>query len=205
MFTSLKLNSCFSVSTGQWYGQLSPQSWTTANVLDWISDQVESTKYDASTLSLAYCTMDGSDLCQMTRDQMIGVFGPQLGPHLYQSLQEHKSKYGKNLHLLCGQMQQTKNNLYTIFLCIFLRAKIKLAGFLFCFFCVKVNEEKRLSQKSFPDLHSLSDPELHETCQLLDNFLDNLNFPLLSTIRIGQGTLRPRHWDGSYCHKADTF
>lgn len=65
---------------------------------------MESTKYDATTLSLAYCTMDGPDLCQMTRDQMIGVFGPQLGPHLYQSLQEHKSKYGKNLHLLYGRM-----------------------------------------------------------------------------------------------------
>lgn len=41
-----------------------------------------------------------------------------------------------------------------------------------------------------PDLQSLSGPELNETCQLLDNFLDNLNFPLLSTIRIGQGTYR---------------
>lgn len=41
-----------------------------------------------------------------------------------------------------------------------------------------------------PDLQSLSGPELNETCQLLDNFLDNLNFPLLSTIRIGQGTDR---------------
>lgn len=40
----------------------------------------------------------------------------------------------------------------------------------------------------FPELQSLSGPELNETCQLLDNFLDNLNFPLLSTIRIGQGT-----------------
>lgn len=40
----------------------------------------------------------------------------------------------------------------------------------------------------FPELQSLSGPELNETCQLLDNFLDNLNFPLLSTIKIGQGT-----------------
>nr|XP_046235882.1 ETS-related transcription factor Elf-3 [Scatophagus argus] len=115
----------------QWYRQISPQSWTADNVLEWISNQVESTKFDASTLNLAYCTMDGPTLCQMNRDQMIGLFGPQLGVHLHQSLQDHKTKY---------------------------------------------------------DLQSLSGPELNETCQLLDNFLDNLNFPLLSTIRIGQAS-----------------
>ncbi|TKS71164.1 ETS-related transcription factor [Collichthys lucidus] len=119
---------CSSNISGQWYRQISPHCWTAENVLEWISDHVESTKFDASTLSLACCAMDGPALCQMNRDQMIGVFGPQLGLHLHQSLQEHKSKY---------------------------------------------------------DLQSLSGPELNETCQLLDNFLDNLNFPLLSTIRIG--------------------
>ncbi|XP_070699423.1 ETS-related transcription factor Elf-3 [Pempheris klunzingeri] len=113
----------------QWYRQISPHCWTPDNVLEWISDHVESTKFDANTLSLVYCTMDGPTLCQMNRDQMIGVFGPQLGPHLHQSLQEYKTK------------------------------------------C---------------ELQSLSGPELNETCQLLDNFLDNLNFPLLSTIIIGQ-------------------
>ncbi|XP_034724411.1 ETS-related transcription factor Elf-3 [Etheostoma cragini] len=116
--------------SGQWYKQISPHFWTAENVLDWISDHVESTKFDASTLSLAYCAIDGPALCQMSREQMIGVFGTQLGPHLQQSLQEHKTKY---------------------------------------------------------ELQSLSGSELNETCQLLDNFLDNLNFPLLSTIRIGQG------------------
>lgn len=30
----------------------------------------------------------------MAQDQMMEVFGPQLGSHLYQSLQEHKTKYG---------------------------------------------------------------------------------------------------------------
>ncbi|XP_039979182.1 ETS-related transcription factor Elf-3 isoform X2 [Xiphias gladius] len=114
----------------QWYRQISPHCWTTDNVLQWISDHVESTKFDASTLSLSYCTMDGPTLCQMNQDQMIGNFGPQLGPHLHQSLQEYKTKF---------------------------------------------------------ELQSLSGPELNETCQLLDNFLDNLNFPLLSTIKIGQG------------------
>ncbi|XP_051270985.1 ETS-related transcription factor Elf-3 isoform X1 [Dicentrarchus labrax] len=115
--------------SSQWYRHINPHYWTAEHVLEWISDHVESTKFDASTLSLAYCTMDGPALCQMSRDQMIGVFGSQLGPHLHQSLQEHKTKY---------------------------------------------------------ELQSLSVPELDETCQLLDSFLDNLNFPLLSTIRIGQ-------------------
>ncbi|TDH14507.1 hypothetical protein EPR50_G00044700 [Perca flavescens] len=116
--------------SGQWYRDISPHFWTADNVLDWISDHVEGTKFDASTLNLAYCAIDGPALCQMSREQMIGVFGTQLGPHLQQSLQDHKTKY---------------------------------------------------------ELQSLSGPELSETCQLLDSFLDNLNFPLLSTIRIGQG------------------
>lgn len=38
-----------------------------------------------------------------------------------------------------------------------------------------------------PELLNLSAPEMNETCQLLDNFLDNLNYPLLSTIKIGHG------------------
>ncbi|XP_034535179.1 ETS-related transcription factor Elf-3 [Notolabrus celidotus] len=117
---------------GDWYGHSSPQCWSTENVLEWISDHVESSKFDARTLSLARCTMDGPTLCVMTQDQMFAVFGPQLGLQLHQSLQEHKTKY---------------------------------------------------------ELQSFSAPELNETCQLLDHFLDNLNnlnFPLLSTIRIGQ-------------------
>ncbi|KAI3369641.1 hypothetical protein L3Q82_025361 [Scortum barcoo] len=105
----------------QWYKDISPLSWTADNVLDWISDHVESTKFDASALCLAYCAMDGPALCQMNRDQMIGLF----------------------------------------------------------------------------ELQGLSVPELNETCQLLDNFLDNLNFPLLSTIRIGQaeGAVSKREFD----------
>ncbi|KAM6927804.1 ETS-related transcription factor Elf-3 [Xenentodon cancila] len=116
-------------SAGQWYRQVSPQYWTSEQVLEWISDHVENSQFDASTLSLAYCTMDGATLCHLNLDQMSGLFGPQLGSYLYQNLQEHKTKH---------------------------------------------------------ELQSLSVPELNETCQLLDNFLDNLNFPLLSTIRIGQ-------------------
>ncbi|XP_019961054.1 ETS-related transcription factor Elf-3 isoform X2 [Paralichthys olivaceus] len=119
----------------QWYKQISPHCWTAENALEWISDQVENKKFDASNLSLACCSMDGPTLCQMNRDQMIGIFGLHLGPHLHQSLQEHK----------------TKNNITYL-----------------------------------TDLQNLSRSELNETCQLLDNFLDSLNFPLLSTIRIGQ-------------------
>ncbi|XP_074504329.1 ETS-related transcription factor Elf-3 [Sebastes fasciatus] len=123
-------NSAYNSNTsGQWYRQTSPHLWTAEHILEWISDHVENTKFDASTLSLAYCAMDGSTLCHMNREQMVGVFGPQLGLQLHQSLLEHKTRY---------ELQ-------------------------------------------------LSEPELNETCQLLDHFLDNLNFPLLSTIRIGQG------------------
>ncbi|KAK5600739.1 hypothetical protein CRENBAI_010865 [Crenichthys baileyi] len=113
---------------GVWYKQISPHYWTADQVLEWISDHVESNKFDASTLSLAFCSMEGQVLCHMNLEEMVGIFGPQLGPQLYQSLEEYKTKY---------------------------------------------------------ELQSLSGPELSETCQLLDNFLDNLNFPLLSSIKIG--------------------
>ncbi|XP_026200500.1 ETS-related transcription factor Elf-3 isoform X2 [Anabas testudineus] len=127
----------------QSYRQMSPHCWTKDNVLEWISDHVESTKFDANTLSLAYCTMDGPTLCQMNQDQMIGVFGPQLGIHLHHSLQEYKTK---------------------------------------------------------SEIQSLSGPELNETCQLLDSFLDNLNFPLLSTIRIGQAEEAVNKREFDYSH-----
>uniref|UniRef100_H3CBG9 E74-like factor 3 (ets domain transcription factor, epithelial-specific ) n=1 Tax=Tetraodon nigroviridis TaxID=99883 RepID=H3CBG9_TETNG len=75
------------------YRQTEPQYWTVENVLEWISDHVESNKIDAHSLSLALCSMNGYSLCQMAQDQMMEVFGPQLGSHLYQSLQEHRTKY----------------------------------------------------------------------------------------------------------------
>uniref|UniRef100_A0A3P9JT17 E74-like factor 3 (ets domain transcription factor, epithelial-specific ) n=1 Tax=Oryzias latipes TaxID=8090 RepID=A0A3P9JT17_ORYLA len=113
---------------GNWYRQTNPENWTGEHVLEWISNLVERNQFDASTLSLTYCAMDGHTLCHMDQDQMTATFGPALGPHLYLSLQEHKTKY---------------------------------------------------------ELLNLSAPEMNETCQLLDNFLDNLNYPLLSTIKIG--------------------
>ncbi|XP_077458664.1 ETS-related transcription factor Elf-3 isoform X1 [Stigmatopora argus] len=125
----------YSSNTGTWYGQINPLFWTSENVMEWISAQADSTKFDASTLTLSNCAMDGNTICQMNLDQMIMAFGPQLGPHLHQNLQEHKAKY---------------------------------------------------------ELTSLSGPELNETCQLLDRFLlnlnlpDNMNYPLISTVKFGQ-------------------
>ncbi|XP_029947760.1 ETS-related transcription factor Elf-3 isoform X2 [Salarias fasciatus] len=117
-----------SKASAQSYRHSSPHCWSEDQVLEWIGDQVENAKFDANFLSLACCAVNGSTLCQMKTDQMIGVFGPQLGPQLHQSLQDHKSKH---------------------------------------------------------ELQNLPEPELNETCQLLDNFLDNLSFPLLSTLRFG--------------------
>nr|XP_054593840.1 ETS-related transcription factor Elf-3 isoform X1 [Nothobranchius furzeri] len=115
-------------SNAHTYKHLNPICWTPTHVLEWISDLVESMKFDASTLSLACCSIDGPSLCCFDQEQMITIFGPQIGPQLSQSLQEYKTKY---------------------------------------------------------ELQSLSGPELSETCQLLDTFLDNLTYPLLSTIKIG--------------------
>uniref|UniRef100_A0A3Q3KIT4 E74-like factor 3 (ets domain transcription factor, epithelial-specific ) n=1 Tax=Monopterus albus TaxID=43700 RepID=A0A3Q3KIT4_MONAL len=97
---SAELHPWFSLSAGQSYKQITPNCWTADNVLEWISDQVESTKFDANTLSLAYCTMDGPTLCEKNEDEMIEIFGPQLGPQLHQSLQEYKTKYApRGTHL----------------------------------------------------------------------------------------------------------
>uniref|UniRef100_A0A3P9Q4C0 E74-like factor 3 (ets domain transcription factor, epithelial-specific ) n=1 Tax=Poecilia reticulata TaxID=8081 RepID=A0A3P9Q4C0_POERE len=81
-------------SSGHWYKQISPHQWTAEHVLEWISDHVERTKFDASTLSLDFCSIDGPNLCRINQEEMTAVFGPQLGPHLYQSLEEYKTKYG---------------------------------------------------------------------------------------------------------------
>ncbi|XP_056130336.1 ETS-related transcription factor Elf-3 isoform X2 [Lampris incognitus] len=123
---------------GQWYKHVNPQHWTMDNVLEWISDHIDSIKFDANTLYLDYCTMDGDTLCQMNQGQMVGIFGQQLGPHLYQSLQEHKNKH---------------------------------------------------------ELQVLSGTDLSETCQLLEGFLDNLNFPFLSTLKVAEACDNKREFD----------
>ncbi|KAJ0068386.1 hypothetical protein NL108_005990, partial [Boleophthalmus pectinirostris] len=83
----------------QWYEQASPLCWSLENVLEWISDNIEGTNYDARSLNLAYCALDGPSLCRMSQSEMITVFGPQLGPRLHQSLLKHKAKHGKDIAL----------------------------------------------------------------------------------------------------------
>lgn len=125
------------------------------NVLEWISDHVESHRFDAHSLSLALCSVDGYSLCQMSQDQMMEAFGPQIGSHLYQNLQEHKNKYGKPRDR-CER-------------------RAPGGGVFICFLT-----------SAFADLQNLpGPPELNDTCQILDNLLDN--FPLLSTIIIRPG------------------
>ncbi|XP_064161452.1 ETS-related transcription factor Elf-3 [Anguilla rostrata] len=76
----------------KWY-QSAPQFWSKQNVLEWISYHVEESKFDASTLTMSSCSMDGPILCQLSRETLLSMFGP-LGERLYQSLQELKAKYG---------------------------------------------------------------------------------------------------------------
>ncbi|KAI1890761.1 hypothetical protein AGOR_G00156950 [Albula goreensis] len=76
----------------KWY-QMAPQCWTKQNVLEWISYHVEESKFDASMLNMTNCSMDGSVLCQLSRETLVSIFG-SLGERMYQSLQEQKAKYG---------------------------------------------------------------------------------------------------------------
>lgn len=114
--------------------------------------------------------MDGPVLCHMNQEEMTRIFGPQLGPHLYESLEEYKTKHGK---------WNYKNSAYLFKFTFINPQEIDLTSVMI-----------KIIKISFipPELQSLSGPELSETCQLLDNFLDNLDFPLLSSIRIGHGT-----------------
>ncbi|XP_023842713.1 ETS-related transcription factor Elf-3 [Salvelinus sp. IW2-2015] len=89
------LSSCSANILAQWY-DLNPQYWSKQKVLEWISFHVERSKFDASTLSMSYCSMDGPTLCQLTRDQLLNMFGMSLGTQLYQSLVELKAKYDLN-------------------------------------------------------------------------------------------------------------
>ncbi|MBN3295151.1 ETS-related transcription factor Elf-3 [Amia ocellicauda] len=79
----------------KWYNT-HPQFWSRQNVLEWISYHVEETKFDASTLNVAYCAMEGPVLCQLSRNTMGSMFG-LLGDRLYQNLQELKVKFGEDM------------------------------------------------------------------------------------------------------------
>ncbi|XP_072521944.1 ETS-related transcription factor Elf-3 [Salminus brasiliensis] len=87
-------------SLGLWH-QVNPQYWTKRNVLDWIEYHVEDSKFDASLLNMEYCNMDGTVLCQLSRDTMIGMFGLVFGDRLYQSLEALKSKHVDDLTQNC--------------------------------------------------------------------------------------------------------
>uniref|UniRef100_A0A3B5LSM5 Uncharacterized protein n=1 Tax=Xiphophorus couchianus TaxID=32473 RepID=A0A3B5LSM5_9TELE len=86
-------------SSGYWYKQISPHHWTAEQVLEWISDHVESNKFDASTLSLDFCSIEGPNLCRMSQEEMTAAFGPQLGPHLYQNLEDVLSTFVEVRHI----------------------------------------------------------------------------------------------------------
>ncbi|KAM4813265.1 ETS-related transcription factor Elf-3 isoform 1-T1 [Urocitellus parryii] len=69
-----------------WLGE-QPQFWSKAQVLDWISYQVEKNKYDASSIDFSRCDMDGATLCNCALDELRLVFGP-LGDHLHAQLRD---------------------------------------------------------------------------------------------------------------------
>lgn len=69
-----------------WLGE-QPQFWSKAQVLDWISYQVEKNKYDASSIDFSRCDMDGATLCSCAREELRLVFGP-LGDQLHAQLRD---------------------------------------------------------------------------------------------------------------------
>ncbi|KAM4796751.1 ETS-related transcription factor Elf-3 isoform 2-T2 [Rhinophrynus dorsalis] len=62
-----------------------PAMWSQQQVLDWISYHVEKNKWDASTMDLTQCEMDGQQLCQLSKEDMNTMFGG-LGDKLYDDL-----------------------------------------------------------------------------------------------------------------------
>jgi E74-like factor 3 len=69
-----------------WFGE-QPQFWSKAQVLDWISYQVEKNKYDASSIDFSRCDMDGATLCNCALEELRLVFGP-LGDQLHAQLRD---------------------------------------------------------------------------------------------------------------------
>lgn len=69
-----------------WLGE-QPQLWSKAQVLDWISYQVEKNKYDASAIDFSRCDMDGATLCSCALEELRLVFGP-LGDQLHAQLRD---------------------------------------------------------------------------------------------------------------------
>ncbi|XP_057583252.1 ETS-related transcription factor Elf-3 [Hippopotamus amphibius kiboko] len=78
-----------------WSGE-QPQRWSKAQVLDWVSYQVARHKYDASTIDLSRCDMDGAALCRCAPEDLRLVFGP-LGDQLYSQLWDLTSSFPDEL------------------------------------------------------------------------------------------------------------
>ncbi|XP_040193803.1 ETS-related transcription factor Elf-3 isoform X1 [Rana temporaria] len=71
------------------WAQNMPNLWTREQVLDWFSYSIERNKWDASTIDLKQCDMDGQRLCQLSRQDMRSMFGG-LGDKLYDHLSQLK-------------------------------------------------------------------------------------------------------------------
>ncbi|XP_024900284.1 ETS-related transcription factor Elf-3 isoform X2 [Pteropus alecto] len=78
-----------------WSGE-QPQFWSKAQVLDWISYQVERNKIDASAIDFSRCDMDGATLCSCAPEELRLVFGP-LGDQLYSQLWDMTSSFPDEL------------------------------------------------------------------------------------------------------------
>ncbi|XP_008065315.1 ETS-related transcription factor Elf-3 isoform X2 [Carlito syrichta] len=78
-----------------WSGE-QPQFWSKAQVLDWISYQVEKNKYDASSIDFSRCDMDGATLCNCALEELRLVFGP-LGDQLHAQLRDLMSSSNDEL------------------------------------------------------------------------------------------------------------
>uniref|UniRef100_A0A8C5M001 E74 like ETS transcription factor 3 n=1 Tax=Leptobrachium leishanense TaxID=445787 RepID=A0A8C5M001_9ANUR len=83
-FDTPEVNSELTAEPCSWTKDL-PAMWTQQQVLDWIGYNVERNKWDASTMDLTQCEMDGQRLCQLSKDDMISMFGG-LGNKLYEHL-----------------------------------------------------------------------------------------------------------------------
>lgn len=82
-----------------------PQFWSKAQVLDWISYQVEKNKFDASTIDFSRCDMDGATLCSCAPEQLRLVFGP-LGDQLYSQLWDLTSSFPDELSWIIDLLEQ---------------------------------------------------------------------------------------------------
>ncbi|XP_078500287.1 ETS-related transcription factor Elf-3 isoform X2 [Lissotriton helveticus] len=77
-----------------------PMLWTRQHVLEWIGYHVEKSEWDASTIDFTCCNMDGNQLCQLSREYFLTLFGG-LGEKLYSHLWELNSSFlsdWKQLH-----------------------------------------------------------------------------------------------------------